>query len=73
MITLKAFIKEKPLIVPVYNFATGEYTGENVELDQSIFNLPLRRDIVHNVFLWRNLRDKVTTHQTRTKSTVTYL
>ena len=36
--------------VPIYNFKTGVFTGDVLQLDQNIYNLPLRRDIVKNVF-----------------------
>ena len=36
--------------VPIYNFKTGSYTGDVIQLDQNIYNLPLRRDVVKNVF-----------------------
>jgi len=58
------------LTVPIYNFHSGEYIGENIELDQSVFNLPLRRDIIHNVFQWKRNLGKVTTHISRTVGTV---
>jgi large subunit ribosomal protein L4 len=38
-------------------------------LKHEIFNLPLRRDIVHNVMIWRKKLFKKTTHVTRTKGT----
>lgn len=41
--------------VPIFNFKSGEYTGDAAELDPQIYNLPLRRDIVKNVFeYWQN-------------------
>ena len=36
--------------VPIFDLITGTPTGEIVELDQKVWNQPLRRDIVHNVF-----------------------
>ena len=30
--------------------ASGEFTGEIIQLDQDIYNQPLRRDIVHRVY-----------------------
>lgn len=35
-----------------------------------MFNLPLRRDIVHRVYEWRKVLFKKTTHIARTKGTV---
>ncbi|EGR31997.1 hypothetical protein IMG5_098230 [Ichthyophthirius multifiliis] len=45
------------------------YIGKTVELDQSIFNVPLRRDFVHSYFIWRQKRDKIQTHICRNKAT----
>ena len=36
--------------VPLYNFITGSFANEVITLDQSIFNQPLRRDLVHKAF-----------------------
>jgi len=63
------FDLKKTLEVPVYSFHTGEFIGENVELDHSIFNVPLRRDIVHQVYQWRINYKKIRTDITRTKGT----
>lgn len=46
----RPFQADKAMQVPIYNFKAGTFSGEIVELDQSIYNLPLRRDIVKNVF-----------------------
>lgn len=46
------FPKDVKLDLPVYDLSTGEYCGENVTLDPAHFNLPMRRDIVHNVMVW---------------------
>jgi large subunit ribosomal protein L4 len=37
------------MILPVFNFSTSEYSGQNVVLDQSLFNQLLREDIIHKV------------------------
>jgi large subunit ribosomal protein L4 len=37
------------MILPVFDFSTTEYSGENVVLDQNIFNNLLREDIIHKV------------------------
>jgi len=65
------FDLKKPLATPVYSFQTGEFLGENVELDHTIFNVPLRRDIVHKVYHWRINLGRKTTHITRTVGTTT--
>jgi len=38
-----------PIDMPFFNMITGEFTGEVATLDPRNFNVPLRRDIVHNV------------------------
>lgn len=48
--TTRPFLKAPQL--PVFNFATGAFTGQVAQLDESIFNLPLRRDIVHCVHMY---------------------
>lgn len=40
------------LEIPIYDLMTQEFSGENVILDPNYFNLPLWRDIVHNVLQW---------------------
>jgi len=64
-----AFDLNKPLSIPVHSFQTGDFIGENVELDHKIFNVPLRRDIVHKVYQWRIMLNRITTDVTRTKGT----
>lgn len=44
--------------MPIFDLKTGEYTGESVQLDQDIYNLPLRRDIIKNVFEYWNDKDR---------------
>ncbi|KAL4437911.1 hypothetical protein ABPG74_001082 [Tetrahymena malaccensis] len=67
------FEKTQPLRVPVLKFLAENgqaYTGKTVDLDHDIFNVPLRRDIVHSYVLWRQNRDEIKTHITKTKGTV---
>lgn len=70
--------------MPIFNFKSGEYTGQNIgslfkitkkfiektDLDHTIFNQPLRRDLVHRVYEWRRALFKKTTHIARDKGTV---
>jgi large subunit ribosomal protein L4 len=50
------FLKNQELAMPVYKLIDGEYSNEYVSLDHEYFNLPLRRDLVHNAFIYyRNL------------------
>ncbi|CDW91502.1 50s ribosomal protein l4 [Stylonychia lemnae] len=46
----KPFNPVDALQIPVFDFKTGQFTGELCNLDQDIFNVPLRRDIVHRVY-----------------------
>lgn len=65
-----AFDANKPLTVPIFDFKTGSYSNENIDLEHKLFNLPLRRDIIHRVYEWRKVLFKKTTHIARTKGTV---
>lgn len=44
--------------MPIYSFVNGRFANEYVSLDQDLFNQPLRRDIVHNVFEYFNHKGK---------------
>ncbi len=61
------------LLVPIINFKTGAYSGQCLRLDHEIFNLPLRRDIVHRVQVWESKFGKAHVHATKTLSTVNYV
>jgi len=50
----------QPIEMPVFNFINGSFTGEVASLDSKNFNLPLRRDIVHNVNRYFNMKGKRT-------------
>ena len=50
--TTKPFHPAAPLQLPVFNLLSGGFTGQIAHLDHSIFNLPLRRDIVHLVHMY---------------------
>lgn len=59
----KPFTSE--LQVPIFNFKTGVFTGQVVRLDQAIYNLPLRRDIVKNVFDYWQDKDRYILKKTK--------
>jgi large subunit ribosomal protein L4 len=40
------------MTVPVFKFSSNTYSGENVVLDQDIFNNFIRKDIIHRVFIY---------------------
>ena len=48
--TQRPFDHTKELRMPIYNFVNGRFSNEVVTLDQDLFNVPLRRDLVHKVF-----------------------
>ena len=57
--TTKPFLATQPLQLPIFSFVTGAFTGQICNLDQKIYNLPLRRDIVHSVHMYfHNLHKK---------------
>ncbi len=51
--------------MPIFNFKTGVFTGQVVNLDQSIYNLPLRRDIIKNVFDYWQDKDRYILKKTK--------
>jgi hypothetical protein len=65
------FHQEVELLIPIYSFRTGEYSGQCIRLDHKIFNLPLRRDIVHRVMVYESKLGKANIHASKTLSNVT--
>lgn len=61
-----AFDWNEELLVPILNFRTGEYSGQCFLMDHLIFNLPLRRDIVHRVQVYESKKGKAMVHATKT-------
>lgn len=55
------FAKSSKLLMPLFKFETGEFSGNNLGLDHTIFNQPLRRDLVQQAVLWEERFGKVTT------------
>ena len=51
--------------MPILSFLTGEPTGKSIELDSDVFNQPLRRDLVHNVFIYYQKLNWIQTHKTK--------
>lgn len=64
------FTNETDLLIPIYSFRTGEYTGQCIRLDHQIFNLPLRRDIVHRVQVYESKLGKEIIHASKTLANV---
>lgn len=75
-ILVKNWDKETPfhhdvdLLIPIYSFKTGEYSGQCIRLDHRIFNLPLRRDIVHRVMVYESKLGQANIHASKTLSNV---
>lgn len=51
--------------VPIWDLKTGAFTGEVHELDHKIYNLPMRRDIVHNVYDYWKDKDRYILKKTK--------
>ena len=56
--------------LPVYNIATGEKTGESITLDNRVFGMPLREDILHRVVVWQLAKRRQGTHCVKTLSEI---
>eukprot|EP01138_Halocafeteria_seosinensis_P009705 gb/GECG01009916.1/.p1 GENE.gb/GECG01009916.1/~~gb/GECG01009916.1/.p1 ORF type:complete len:337 (+),score=30.89 gb/GECG01009916.1/:1-1011(+) len=41
------------LQLPIYHFSSGSPSGEHIQVNQTIAETPLRRDIIHRVVLWQ--------------------
>jgi len=48
--TTRPFTHQSQL--PVFDFSSGAFTGQIAQLDDKIYNMPLRRDIVHLVHMY---------------------
>lgn len=46
--------------MPLFDLMSGKYTGEVAQLDSKIFNVPLRKDVVHNVAHYFKMKGKRT-------------
>lgn len=56
--------------MPIFDLKTGDFSGEVVQLDHDIYNLPLRRDLVHNVYQYFEHKDKKIWKHAKTKGDV---
>lgn len=61
-----AFDLTADLLVPILSFREGTYSGQCVKLDHGIFNLPLRRDIVHRVMVYESKMNQSITDPSKT-------
>lgn len=39
--------------LPVYSILTGDVTGQMITLNNRVFGMPLREDILHRVVVWQ--------------------
>ena len=63
------FTEPKSLNFPIFSIKDGEYTGESVSLDEKYFNMPLRKDLIHNAFHYYRKLGYRTYKTTLTKGT----
>ncbi len=64
------FPKEEKMTVPVFDMLTNRFSGENVVLDQDIFNQIVRKDIIHKVNQFNVMYNRVTSKWVRSKGEV---
>jgi large subunit ribosomal protein L4 len=64
------FPKEQRMTLPIFDLITNKYSGENVVLDQSIFNQIVRRDIIHKVNQYNVMYNRVTSKWVMSKGEV---
>ena len=56
--------------LPVYSIATGEKTNEMITLDNRVFGMPLRKDILQRVAVWQLAKRRQGTHCVKTLSEI---
>jgi hypothetical protein len=64
------FLIDPHIIVPVYNISDGSFSNQNVVLSPQIFNNPIRKDIIHNAFIFEKLKNYKTYKRTKTAGDV---
>lgn len=58
------------LSFPIVSFKTAKETTQNITLDSSVFNVPIRKDLIHNVFHYYRCLNWQTTHRTKRYSEI---
>lgn len=58
------------MTLPVFDFETSSFTGENVVLEQDIFNQVVRRDLIHRVLLFNKMYNRQTFKWVKSKGDV---
>lgn len=61
---------KKSQSVPVKRLATWEESDESVILSGEVFDVPIRKDIVHTVVKWQLAKRRQGTHGSRTYATI---
>jgi len=51
------------------SWESGEYIGQVIELEKTIFNNPLRRDLIHRVYKYERFKGYFRTHRGKNLST----
>lgn len=76
---LRVYFAEAPLLdpfltpvkqLPVFNMKTGEKTSDLVTLNNRVFGMPLREDILQRVVVWQLAKRRQGTHCVKTLSEV---
>ena len=68
--TQRPFLRDQDLKLPIFDLKTGEFSGEVVDLDHDIYNLPMRRDLIHNVYQYFEHKGKRIYKLAKTKGDV---
>jgi len=68
--SMPAFGLHAQLQLPVYSLQTGEALDRKVSLANEVFNQPLRRDIIHNVFIYNRKLGWLSTHRSKRRGEV---
>ena len=53
------------LSFPIYSFTTAEPTSKSLSLKPEVFGVSLRKDLIHNAFLYYRMLGRKTTHRTK--------
>ena len=64
------FLPTTKITVPIFDFHSGNFTGENVVLDHGIFNSAIRKDIIHRVVIYHQNFKKKTFKWVKSKAEV---
>ena len=68
--SMPAFGLHSKLVQPVLSFKTGELVGRDVTLSNDVFGQPLRRDLIHNVFIYNRKLGWLSTHRSKRRGEV---